>query len=111
MQINQIKLIVFGLLIIANLNVFAKKNDLSRDDRPNIIFILTDDQRWSALGYAGNQLATTPEMDKLAQAGTYFRNAVVTTPICAASRYENAQSRFFSLQIFLSITTTGKRWI
>lgn len=54
--------------------------------KPNIIFILTDDQRWSALGYAGNKLATTPEMDKLAESGAYFKNAVVTTPICSASR-------------------------
>ncbi|WP_167607719.1 family 78 glycoside hydrolase catalytic domain [Maribellus sediminis] len=54
--------------------------------KPNIIFILTDDQRWSALGYAGNKLATTPEMDKLAESGAYFRNAIVTTPICSASR-------------------------
>ncbi len=56
------------------------------DKRPNIIFILTDDQRWSALGYAGNDIIQTPEMDKLAEAGTYFRNAIVTTPICSASR-------------------------
>ena len=54
--------------------------------RPNIIFILTDDQRWDALGYAGNELVTTPEMDKLAREGVYFKNGLVTTPICAASR-------------------------
>ncbi|WP_020605191.1 sulfatase-like hydrolase/transferase [Spirosoma spitsbergense] len=54
--------------------------------QPNIIFILTDDQRWSALGYAGNPLVHTPEMDKLARIGTYFKKGMVTTPICAASR-------------------------
>lgn len=54
--------------------------------RPNIIFILTDDQRFDALGYGGNKLISTPEMDKLAKSGTYFENAMVTTPICAASR-------------------------
>ncbi len=54
--------------------------------KPNIIFILTDDQRFDAIGYAGNKLITTPEMDKLAKEGTYFKNAMVTTPICAASR-------------------------
>lgn len=55
-------------------------------DRPNIIFILTDDQRFDAIGYAGNELIHTPEMDRLAAAGTYFNHAMVTTPICAASR-------------------------
>src|SRR5690554_4759274 len=53
---------------------------------PNIIFILTDDQRWDALGYAGNDVIQTPEMDRLAREGLYFKNAFVTTPICAASR-------------------------
>ena len=55
-------------------------------EKPNIIFILTDDQRWDALGYAGNELAHTPAMDQLAEEGTYFGHAMVTTPICAASR-------------------------
>ena len=54
--------------------------------RPNIVFVLTDDQRHDALGYAGNELAHTPHMDALAEAGTYFSHATVTTPICAASR-------------------------
>lgn len=51
-----------------------------------MIFILTDDQRWDALGYAGNAIIQTPEMDRLASEGVYFQNAFVTTPICAASR-------------------------
>jgi len=57
-----------------------------KDEKPNIIFILTDDQRWDALGYAGNPVIHTPHMDQLARSGLYFRNAFVTTPICAASR-------------------------
>jgi len=64
-------------------NIQAKKPAAAK---PNIIFILTDDQRWDALGYAGNKIIQTPEMDQLAKKGTYFRNAFVTTPICAASR-------------------------
>jgi arylsulfatase A-like enzyme len=54
--------------------------------RPNIIFILTDDQRFDALGYAGNDIIHTPAMDKLAEEGVYFKNALVTSPICTASR-------------------------
>lgn len=55
-------------------------------EKPNLLFIITDDQRWDALGYAGNDIIYTPEMDRLASEGTFFRNAFVTTPICAASR-------------------------
>jgi len=58
----------------------------SQESRPNIIFILTDDQRWDALGFSGNSLIHTPEMDRLAAEGVFFENAFVTTPICAASR-------------------------
>ena len=57
-----------------------------KQERPNIIFILTDDHRWDAIGYAGNNIVQTPEIDRLAAEGTYFRNAFVTTPISAASR-------------------------
>lgn len=73
-------LVVFFLLAGVNLSAQDK------NERPNIIFILTDDQRWDALGYAGNDLVTTPEMDNLAKSGVYFKNAMVSTPICAASR-------------------------
>ncbi len=58
----------------------------TQTQKPNIIFILTDDQRWDALGFAGNTIIQTPEMDQLAEEGTFFANAFVTTPICAASR-------------------------
>lgn len=57
-----------------------------KPDSPNIIFILTDDHRASALGYAGNTIVQTPGIDRLARDGVYFANAFVTTPICAASR-------------------------
>ena len=54
--------------------------------KPNIVFILTDDQRWDAMGVARNQIIKTPQMDELAKKGVYFKNAFSTTPICAASR-------------------------
>ncbi len=54
--------------------------------RPNIIFILTDDHRTSAMGYAGNKIIQTPEMDRLCREGVYFKNAFASTPICSASR-------------------------
>lgn len=66
--------------------LFLSLSPLLAQQKPNIIFILTDDQRWDALGYAGNKVIHTPEMDRLAKEGVYFKNAFVTTPICAASR-------------------------
>ena len=79
-------LLLNSILFIQFIATAQKQPSTKANQKPNIIFILTDDQRWDALGYAGNKLAHTPEMDKLAQEGTYFRKAMVTTPICAASR-------------------------
>jgi arylsulfatase A-like enzyme len=72
------------LLILSFLAINSQAQN--KVPKPNIIFILTDDQRFDALGYAGNKYAHTPEMDKLARQGSYFKKALVTTPICAASR-------------------------
>ncbi|GHU99498.1 acetylglucosamine-6-sulfatase [Bacteroidia bacterium] len=64
----------------------AGQTALSGQRRPNILFILTDDQRWDALGYAGNRTISTPELDRLCREGIYFKNSFVTTPISGASR-------------------------
>ena len=56
------------------------------EDRPNILFILTDDQRFDNLSCYGNKFFKTPHIDALAKKGAKFNNAFVTTSICAASR-------------------------
>ncbi len=53
---------------------------------PNIIFLLTDDQRFDAMGYTGNPYIRTPNIDRLAERGIIFENAYVTTSISCASR-------------------------
>jgi arylsulfatase A-like enzyme len=58
----------------------------ARKRKPSFILLLTDDQRFDAMGCAGNPIIQTPFMDRLAQDGVRFENAFVTTPICAASR-------------------------
>lgn len=63
----------------------AQAQQAASAQRPNILFILTDDQRWDAVGYV-NPIVRTPHIDSLAREGVCFRNAFVTTPISAASR-------------------------
>ncbi len=53
---------------------------------PNILFILTDDQRWDAASIAGHPHLKTPHIDRLAQEGVYFKNAFCTTSLCSPSR-------------------------
>ena len=54
--------------------------------RPNIVFIISDDHRWNALGAAGNTKIKTPVLDKLAREGLYFRQATTHISVCAPSR-------------------------
>ena len=54
--------------------------------RPNILVILTDDQRFDSLGCSGNTIIKTPNLDRLASEGTYFKNAFVVTAMCCPSR-------------------------
>ena len=72
----------FGLVSLG----YALNSCSPRRRKPSIVFLLTDDQRYDALSCAGNPIIRTPNMDWLAQNGTRFENAFVTTPICAASR-------------------------
>lgn len=53
--------------------------------RPNFVFILNDDQRFDAMGFLDPALKT-PNMDRIAREGVYFRNAFVTTALCSPSR-------------------------
>jgi N-acetylglucosamine-6-sulfatase len=55
--------------------------------RPNIVFILTDDQRWDAISLQGHSgPLKTPNIDRLGREGVYFRNAFATTALCSPSR-------------------------
>lgn len=85
MEINRIFLSTLSLGMVTS-GFCASANSESRAQRPNIIFLLTDDQRWDALGAMGNPIIKTPNMDRLATAGILFRNAFVTTSICCVSR-------------------------
>ncbi|VAX27065.1 Arylsulfatase [hydrothermal vent metagenome] len=78
---------IMGILILPFIMMLSgcSIGDKTTDEKPNIIFILTDDQRWDAMG-SNNAEILTPEMDKLAKDGVKFTNAFVTTPICAVSR-------------------------
>jgi len=64
----------------------ATRAKADSDDRPNIVFILVDDQRNDTLGCAGHPILKTPVVDSLAAKGVRFSNMFVTTSICAASR-------------------------
>ncbi len=55
-------------------------------ERPNILFVFTDDHCTQALGAYGSQINQTPHLDRLAREGMLFRNCFVTNAICGPSR-------------------------
>ncbi|WP_109831717.1 sulfatase family protein [Reichenbachiella versicolor] len=73
------------LLIVVSL-VLRVTHLKAQDNRPNIIFLLSDDQTSIATGCYGNTQVVTPNMDRLAEEGVRFANHYNTTAICMASR-------------------------
>ncbi len=55
--------------------------------RPNIVFIMTDQQHAGMLGCAGNPHLRTPALDRLAAAGVRFERAYACNPVCVPSRF------------------------
>ncbi|WP_193105841.1 sulfatase [Brachybacterium sp. FME24] len=54
--------------------------------RPNIVFVITDQQRFDTIAALGHEHAITPNLDRLVRAGTSFTRTYVTSPSCAPSR-------------------------
>ncbi|MBD0378759.1 sulfatase family protein [Paenibacillus sedimenti] len=54
--------------------------------KPNLLLIFTDQQRWDTLGAYGNRAIHTPHLDRLAQEGAVFENAITPSPLCAPAR-------------------------
>jgi arylsulfatase A-like enzyme len=54
--------------------------------KPNIIFILADDQRFDELGCTGHPLIKTPNIDRLAREGALFGNSFVSSASCLPNR-------------------------
>ena len=58
---------------------------LQAGERPNIIFLLTDDQRDNTLGAMGHPFVKTPHLDALMRDSVRFKNAYIATPVCSPS--------------------------
>jgi len=79
MIVNRLSYLFILVLSLQCLSVIAQ-------DRPNVIFILTDQWRSTALGYAGNKQVKTPNLDKFSKESVNFKNCVSVLPICTPYR-------------------------
>lgn len=66
----------------------------SADERPNFLFLISDDQSYQTLGSAGHAWIETPNIDRLAARGVRFTNAFVTTSLCSPARASFLTSRY-----------------
>ena len=74
----------FRLLPFFILGLFHQA--LSKENRPNIIFVLADDLGWAELGCYGNTFHETPHLDQLAKEGVRFTHAYAAAPVCSPYR-------------------------
>lgn len=61
---------------------------------PQVIVVLTDQQRWDTAGVHGNRAGVTPEFDRIAREGTLFEQAVTPNPVCAPARSSLQTGRY-----------------
>lgn len=64
----------------------TNSNHEVQNERPNIVFIMSDDHAYQAISAYSNKLIETPNIDRIADEGILFYNACVTNSICAPSR-------------------------
>ena len=74
------------LLLFTGLLIFLPVSCNQGPDRPNIVFIMSDDHAYQAISAYGSVLNETPNIDRLAEEGMIFNSAFVTNSICAPSR-------------------------
>jgi arylsulfatase A-like enzyme len=75
--VPSVRVMLMPLLVFATLSLdkHAIGSDPPKTDRPNILFLFTDDQRADTIHALGNATIHTPNLDRLAETGFIFRNA------------------------------------
>lgn len=82
-------------------------------NRPNIIFLLTDDQRAGTFGAAGHPELETPHLDRLLERSVRFRNAYTVVPICSPSRisyFTGTRQRVHGVGFTSAYQLTEEQW-
>ncbi|KJF45240.1 sulfatase family protein [Draconibacterium sediminis] len=79
---KEIKSVLFILLLLFSFVSSANR----KDNRPNILFAISDDQSFAHTSFAGCKFVNTPAFDMVASEGVYFSNCIAGSPGCAPSR-------------------------
>jgi len=71
---------------VENANQLTHSESESTEQRPNIIFIMSDDHSERAISAYGSKIINTPNIDRIADEGVIFKNSFVANSICGPSR-------------------------
>lgn len=85
-------ILLFALLL--NLVFLGSCKEIVTETKPNIVYILTDQWRGSATGYAGDPNIITPNLDQFAKESVNFANAVSVAPVCTPHRASLLTGRY-----------------
>lgn len=80
---SYLSVLLLGLLLSCNTTESTSAN---AEKRPNILFIISDDQSWLHAGAYGDPQVKTPAFDRIAEEGVLFNNSFCTSPSCTPSR-------------------------
>jgi arylsulfatase A-like enzyme len=86
MKLPTTHLFVSLLILQFRLAGYAGSSHFQEGNRPNVIFIFSDDLGWGDLGCYGNRDIRTPNLDKLAEQGLLLTDFYVSNPVCSPSR-------------------------
>lgn len=75
-------------MTLCSATVASSAGELQKSRRPNVLFLLSDDQRPDTIRALGNPIIQTPHLDGLVKSGTSFTRATCANPICTPSRAE-----------------------
>ncbi|MEM7317133.1 MAG: sulfatase [Planctomycetota bacterium] len=78
--------VTFAILLFAQLSAYG--------DKPNVVLIISDDQRFTDYGFMGHESIKTPNLDQLAKESTVFRRGYVPTALCRPSLLTIATGRY-----------------
>ncbi|MDH3246438.1 MAG: arylsulfatase [Saprospiraceae bacterium] len=100
--------LTIACLVLFLLEGCASPNEENGPVRPNIVLILTDDQGWGDLSMNGNEMLSTPNIDKMASEGVTFDRFYVC-PVCSPTRAEILTGRYHVRGGVYSTSAGGER--
>lgn len=117
-NVGKVLLAIPVILLFSFSNPGAKQTGkeqikLSSKNRPNIIFLLTDDQRDNTFSINGHPVIKTPNLDRLISQGVRFSNTYTAEPICSPSRaslFTGVHERVHGVGFTSSYELTEEQW-